>query len=440
MEVKPLQLRIGLLGLGTVGSGVAEFVITRAERITRLFDCHLELARALVRDRTKPRPVEIPSSVLTTDPQDVLGDPTIDVVVEVMGGEEPALTYMGAALQAGKHLVTANKEVMAKHGRRLLELAAQHNVDVYYEASVGGGLPLIGPFKRDFVANHISSVRAIINGTTNYILTRMSQGGIDFRDALAEAQRLGYAEADPFNDISGLDAAYKLAILSSLAFHTEVTPDQIYHQGIDTLTARDFRYARELGYAIKLLAIAREHSSGIEARVHPTLVPHQQLLSEVNGVYNAVEIEGDLVGQVLLYGRGAGRFPTASAVAGDLIDLARSIRKGVNNRTQARIEAGNRVLSIQELHTRYYFRLTVSDEPGVLAEIATVFGSLAISIAAFIQQESDSERRTAEIVLLTHRAREASVQEAVRRLRLIARVREIGSLLRIEDGLSDRGA
>ncbi|HEV7214480.1 MAG TPA: homoserine dehydrogenase, partial [Chloroflexota bacterium] len=287
-------LRIGLLGLGTVGSGVAEFIQQRSSRLTRLFGCQLQLARVLVREPHKQRAIDLPAPLLTTDPALVLDDPAIAIVVEAMGGEQPALDYMRRALRGGKHLVTANKEVLAKHGPELLALAAEHNVDLYYEASVGGGLPLIGPFKRDLLANQISSVRAIINGTTNYILTRMAEAQVDFAVALAEAQTLGYAEPDPHNDVSGLDAVYKLAILATLAFHSEVRPDQIYCEGITKLSARDFRFAAEMGYHIKLLAIGHDRAEGIEARVHPSLVPRAQLLAGVNGVYNAVELDGDL--------------------------------------------------------------------------------------------------------------------------------------------------
>ncbi|MCL5947241.1 MAG: homoserine dehydrogenase [Chloroflexi bacterium] len=437
MVAEPLHLRIGLLGLGTVGGAVAEFIITRAERITRLFDCHLELSRVLVRDRERRRSIALPPALVTTRVEEVIEDDSIDIVVEVIGGEEPAFSYMRTAIQRGKHLVTANKEVMAKHGRELLDLANQHGVDLYYEASVGGGLPLIGPFRRDLVANHISSVRAIINGTTNYILSRMSREGIDFAVALEEAQALGYAEVDPTNDVDGHDAVYKLAILASLAFHTEILPHQIYREGITQVTAKDFRYAHEMGYAIKLLAIAREMPTGIEARVHPALIPQEQLLSEVNGVFNAVEIEGDLVGHVVLYGRGAGSFPTASAIAGDLIDLVRNIRKSVSNRIQAHIESGAHILPIEEVRTRFYLRLTVVDEPGVLAEIASIFGELRISIAAFIQKEADIERQSAEIIMLTHQAREAEIRRAVERLRQVHRIIEIGILLRLEDTPSE---
>lgn len=429
-----LALRIGLLGLGTVGSGVAEFIQQRSGRLTRLFGCQLQLARVLVREPEKQRAIDLPAHLLTTDPASVLDDPTIAIIVEAMGGEQPALDYMRRALRRSKHLVTANKEVLAKHGPELLALAAEHNVDLYYEASVGGGLPLIGPFKRDLLANQISSVRAIINGTTNYILTRMAEAQVDFAVALAEAQTLGYAEPDPHNDVSGLDAVYKLAILATLAFHSEVRPDQIYCEGITTLSARDFRFAAEMGYHIKLLAIGHDRAEGIEARVHPSLVPKAQLLAGVNGVYNAVELDGDLVGRVLLYGRGAGSLPTASAIAGDLIDLARNIRKGISNRTEVTLGPTRPVLPMEAVSTRYYLRLHVADRPGVLADIAAVLARLRISIAAFIQQEVDAARQSAEIVIVTHRAREADVRAAINEFAKLTSVLELAALLRIEDG------
>lgn len=434
MSVNGTALRIGLLGLGTVGGGVAEFIQQRSARLTELFGCELQLARVLVRDVGKPRSGAVPPDLLTDDPRAILDDPAIAIVVEVMGGEQPALTYMRQALRAGKHLVTANKEVMAKHGRELLALAAANNVDVYYEASVGGGLPLIGPFKRDLLANRISGVRAIINGTTNYILTRMAEQGVAFSEALTEAQALGYAEPDPHNDVSGTDAVYKLAILATLAFHSEVTPDQVFCEGITQLDPRDFRYAANMGYRIKLLAIGHDRPDGVEVRVHPALVPTSQLLAEVSGVFNAVELDGDLVGRVLLYGRGAGSLPTSSAIAGDLIDLARNIRKGISNRTEVTLGPTRPVLPIAVLETRYYLRLHVLDQPGVLADIAAILGRKSISIAAFIQQEVDAARRSAEIVIVTHKAQEAAVQAAAAAFQDLPSVLEVATLLRIEDG------
>lgn len=425
-------LRVGLLGLGTVGTGVARFLVERGAGLAQTFGCSLELVKVLVRDPTRPRAVGLDPSLITTSPSDVLDDRDVDVVVEVMGGEDPAFAYMRRALDRGKHLVTANKEVLAKHGLELLRLAADRDVDLYYEASVGGGLPLIGPFKRDLVANRIHQVRAIINGTTNYILTRMAQDGAAYEDALAQAQALGYAEADPHNDVAGIDAGYKLAILASLAFHTDVRPTDVYQEGIEALSPKDFKYAAEMGYAIKLLAIAREEDGAVEARVHPALLPFDVLLAQVNGVFNAVELEGDLVGRVLMYGRGAGSAPTSSAVIADLIDLARNVRKGISNRTVVLLGPRKPIRSLEDVATRYYLRMEVQDHPGVLAGIASIMAAHGISIASVIQKETDVERGTAEIVLTTHVAPGRSMALARKEAAALGDVVAIPGFVRIE--------
>ena len=393
----------------------------------------MELRRILVRDPSKPR--DLAPAPLTTDVREILDDPGIDIVVEVMGGEQPAHQYLLQALARGKHVVTANKEVMAKHGPEIVAQAAERGVDVAYEASVGGGIPVIGPFKLDLLANDISRVVAIINGTTNYILTQMASGQQSYEEALAEAQRLGYAEPDPSNDVEGRDAAYKLAILASLAFRAEVRPQDVYCEGITRLAASDFRYARELGYVIKLLAIGKLVDGGIQARVHPALVPESAILASVDGVFNAVQVEGDLVGQVLFYGRGAGAGPTSSAVVADIIDLAQRVANGQRTISVLPYDSGRRVRPIDELETRYYLRLVAVDRPGVMAAITRVLGDLQISLASVVQKEDvvlGDDAKYAEIVLTTHLAREAAVQEAVRRIAELPVVQSIGSLLRVE--------
>ncbi|HEU5315580.1 MAG TPA: homoserine dehydrogenase [Chloroflexota bacterium] len=432
---RPIQ--IGLLGVGTVGGGVARLLSRKSASLAAETGREIVLRRALVRDLSRARSVELPAELLTTDPEAVLGDPEIDVVVEVMGGISPAREYVLRAIEAGKHVVTANKDLMATHGVEILERAQRHGVDVYYEASVGGGIPLIGVFRQDLAANEVHQVHAIINGTTNYILTRMAQDGVDFAPALAEAQSLGYAERDPTNDVEGIDAAYKLAILASLAFRTAVAPDQISREGITRLRAADFRYARELGYVIKLLAIGRRHGSGaqseIEVRVHPTLLPHDVLMADVNGVFNAVHVQGDLVGNVLFYGRGAGAEPTSSAVVSDVIDVAHNLNAGVKNRIPLHFGSALPIRPMSALETRYYVRLWVADRPGVLAKIAQVFGDHRISIASCIQKETDTTARTAELVIVTHPAREADMQTAVSEFRTLDIVRELANVLRIEN-------
>jgi homoserine dehydrogenase len=429
-----LNVKVGLLGLGVVGGGVARILSEKRDRYARELGCPLELARVLVRDPSKERSVSIDSALLTTDAGAVLDDPEIDIIIEVMGGEEPAFRYAREALQAGKYVVTGNKEVMAKHGAALLALARERGIDVLYEASVGGGIPIIAPLKRDLLANDIVSLSAIINGTTNYILTAMSREGRNFDEALAQAQALGYAEADPANDVEGVDAAYKLAILASLAFHGEVRPDQVYREGITRLAARDFRYARELGYAIKLLAIARRlpDGSGVQMRVHPAMLPEDEPLAKVDGVLNAVQVEGDLLGRTLFEGQGAGSLPTTSAIVADLLDAAHSVVTGVRERLAWSGEAPLTVAPMGELRAKYYLRLTITDQPGVLAQIARVLGDAEISIDSVLQKYADREARWAELVFMTHESKEASMQDALRQVEALPVVHKIGTFLRVE--------
>ena len=424
------QVNVVLLGLGVVGGGVAGALNERAETYSSRVGATLNLCRVLVRDAEKERSVKIGPGLLTVRPEDALsGD--VDIVVELMGGEHPAYELIKDSLSRGRYVVTANKEVMAKHGPELLALAAEKGVDILYEASVGGGIPIISPLKRDLSANEISSVRAIINGTTNYILTRMSRDGLDFATALAQAQELGYAEADPTNDIDGHDAAYKLAILASLAFHTRVGPDDVYREGIGGLAPRDFLYARELGYAIKLLAVARREDSTVQARVHPTLLPEDELLAKVDGALNAVQIEGDLTGRILLQGAGAGSLPTTSAVMADVLDAARAVVQD-GRPFPWRHTAELSIRPLAELVTRYYIRLGVADRPGVLAGIARAFGDHGVSIASVIQKETDEAAQTAELVIMTHPAREDAVQATLLELRDLPEVVSVGNLLRVD--------
>jgi homoserine dehydrogenase len=427
-------LKVGLLGLGVVGSGVAEILCRKADTLEREIGRRVEIARVLVRDPIKPRRLESLRPLLTTDPAAVLDDPEIDIVIELMGGEEPARSYICRAIKNRKHLVTANKEVMAKHGLAVLQLAQEHGVDVYYEASVGGGIPLIGTFRQDLAANEVREILAIINGTTNFILSKMAQEGWTFEDALHAAQQLGYAEADPTNDIEGIDAAYKLAILASIAFRQQIRPEQIYREGITRLHPSDFRYAHELGYAIKLLAIARASDGEVEVRVHPTLVPQHWLLAQVNGVFNAVQLDGDLVGKVLFYGQGAGAYPTASAVVADVIDIVHNINSGVANRVPFLVNGRRRLRPIGEVASRHYFRFWVADRPGVLAKIAHIFGENNISIASVLQKESDETAQFTELVIMTHVSREAWVQRALEQIRTLDVVREVAACLRVEIG------
>ncbi|MBT4073053.1 MAG: homoserine dehydrogenase [Chloroflexi bacterium] len=424
---------IGLLGLGVVGSAVAASVLSNDGQKRGL-----KLCGALVRDASRQRAVELPSGSVTTDPDIILDSPDIDIVVELMGGEEPALEYISRALAGGKHVVTANKEVISKHGERLRALATEHNVSLQYEASVGGGIPIINPLLDDLSANELLSLRAIINGTTNYILTEMASGGASFDDALADAQGLGFAEADPTADVDAFDAVYKISILARLAFGVSVPVESIYREGIRKTASQDFRYAGELGYTIKLLAIARRENGGLLVRVHPALVPVDVPMAKVEGVLNVVEAEGDLVGPLWLQGRGAGAEPTASAVMGDVLRTA-SVIGGTGNVRQARpIDSELPLLEMDEHQCKFYVRLTVRDRPGVLAQIAGALGEMEISIASVLQMDTDAELKNADLVIMTHPAREANMQRAVERIDALGDVDNVANLIRVESYPTDR--
>ena len=422
-------IRVALLGAGTVGAAVARTLVKKAGIYASLLGRPLIIDSILVKDASRARE-GIDAALLTTDATRFM-QPQIDIVVEMLGVEDPAVDYMIAALRAGKAVVTANKEVMAKHGARLLSVAQENNTELLFEASVGGGIPIIAPLRRDLLANSISAITAIINGTTNYILTAMSREGADFGDALGRAQALGYAEPDPTNDVEGEDARYKLAILASLAFRTPVQRESIHREGITKLTAKDFKYAAEFGYAIKLLALASAQDGGIQARVHPALLPADAPLAKVDGVLNAVQVEGDLIGRVNFQGPGAG-FPTVSAVIADVLEAAQGIVGGgpvVRPLEQAQLP----ILPIADLVTRYYIRLTAKDQPGVLAQIAACLGEAEISIATVIQKETDPAAKTAELVIMTHEAREAAMQSALKAVANLDVVQDIGNFLRVEE-------
>jgi len=423
------ELGVGLIGAGTVGAEVADRLLTWAPALRRRAGAGLELRRVAVRDVGKTRP-RVPPELLTADPHQVIDDPGIDIVVELAGGEEPARSWLERAIRARKHVVTANKVVMAAHGPELLELAGEMDVDVYFEAAVGGGIPLISTFKVDLAANQLERVTAIINGTTNYMLCRMAADGSTFAQVLADAQREGFAEADPTADVDGHDAAAKLAIMASIAFGARVHPRAVYCEGIRAVQPVDFRYARELGYAIKLMASAERTPRGVEARVHPCMVPLSHPLAVVDGVHNAVFIEGDLVGEVLLQGLGAGARPTTSAVIGDLIDLARSIQRQVRNRAPFTFD-DIAVVPMDEVTTRAYFRCRVADRPGVLAQIFTVFGEEQVSISSAIQKEVFEGEASAEFVVTTHPAPDAALRRTRQRIAALEPVRAVSSFIRV---------
>ena len=432
------EINIGLMGMGTVGGGVAAALLQNADAIKRKTGRAVRLRRALVRDASKIRQPTPPAGMLTTNPEDILSDPDVHIVVETMGGDSPAGEYLARALGAGKHVVTANKEVMSRRGPALMALAQERRVNLLFEASAGGGIPIVGCLMSQLLANDIRSIRSIINGTTNYILTRMARSQTPFADALAEAQSHGYAEADPTNDIEGVDAAYKLSVLGSLAFHRPIPHQSIYTEGISRLAPEDFRYAAELGYAIKSLAIATAEPNGlVQARVHPALVPQDHLLANVDGVYNAVEVTGDLCGQIILHGQGAGREATTSAVMGDILNILRTIGNADGPPPLPALDGdygttGNSVRPIDELSSAYYMRLTCADQAGVLAQIARILGDGNISIATVIQKDTDPGGGTAQLVITTYPAREVDVQSALAVVAELDVVSGVNNLIRIE--------
>jgi homoserine dehydrogenase len=428
------SIGIGLMGLGVISGQVARVLTQKAKILEEQVGFPLELKKIKILPEDLKRPVakEFEPSLFTTDMDEFLAQPGIDIVVEAIGGEHPAFEYLQKALVGKKHVVTSNKEVIAKRGAELFALAQKNNVSVRFEASVGGGIPIISPFMFDLAANEIKGIYAIINGTTNYILTRMAKEGADFKGVLKKAQELGYAEANPRDDIEGIDATYKLAILSSLGFHTSVRPEDIHHEGISKITSRDFKYAQELGFTIKLLAIAKQNDKWIEVRVHPVFLSEDSLLAKVDGVYNAILVEGDLVGDVLFYGQGAGPFPTSSAVIADVISVARDIVIKAENRVRIYTQPKT-IKPMSEVVTRYYVRMRVADRAGVLTQITRILGDNQISISACIQKESDSSTQSAEIVIMTHPAHESAVQKALKEMGTLSVVKEISNFIRVED-------
>ena len=434
----PTVINVGLMGLGVVGTGVAAKLLGSSSSLAEVSGRKINLKKVLVRDLSRTRDIQLPADVLTTNAKDILADPDIHILVEVMGGTDPAESYLRQGLSSGKHVVTANKEVMAKSGFELMALARDNGVNLLFEASVGGGIPIVGCMMNELAANDIRSIRSIINGTTNYILTRMAHERTSFQQALLEAQELGYAEADPTNDVEGIDAAYKLFILASLGYRQSFQPADVYCEGISKLEPQDFRYADELGYAIKFLAIANLDAAAVQLRVYPAFVSAEHMLAKVDGVYNAVEVDGSLCGPVLFHGMGAGREPTTSAVIGDLIEVVRK----TGNLTQsgyvqaivdAKYGSPLKVRPIGDLQVRYYIRLEVADTPGVLAQIAQVLGDGQISIAVVQQRDTNPETQRAEIVITTHPAQEASVQKALEALAVLPQVNRVSNTIRIEE-------
>ncbi len=431
------RIAVGLLGVGTVGSGVARLLGERADLITRRSGKRVDLKRAVVRDLGKSRGVSLDGVEVSDDPRRVIDDPEISVVIETMGGTHPTLGIVLDCLAAGKHVVTANKALLAEHGREVFAQARKYGRAVAFEASVGGGIPIIQALAVGLAANQVTSLAAIVNGTCNYILTKMTQDGLPYSVALGQAQGLGFAEADPTLDVDGTDTAHKLAVLAQLAFGATVTTDQIPREGIDRLQPADITYAGELGYTVKLLALAKLAGEALELRVAPTLVKRGTPLAEVRGPYNAVRVVGDAVGDTLFYGRGAGELPTASAVVGDLIDVVvgraaltfNALNLWADDAPPARLATANLVRS------RYYLRFSIADQPGVLATLAKSLGSHGISIASVIQHDpgDDATDGHVPLVIMTHLAAEASLKSALAEIDRLDVVRRPSVCLGVED-------
>ncbi|NLC76122.1 MAG: homoserine dehydrogenase [Clostridia bacterium] len=426
-------VKIGLLGCGVVGSGVVKQLLRNQDEIAMNTGCRFEIKRILVRDLNKQRSLDLPREIFTDQAEDILNDPEIQIVVELMGGIEPAKNYILAAFAKGKNVVTANKDVLAAHGQEIFAAAAEYEKDIRFEASVAGGIPIIQPLKESLAGNRIKRVLGIVNGTTNYILTKMSMEGKDFAEALTEAQELGYAEADPSADVDGLDAARKIAILASIAFRTRVSFDQVYVEGIRNISTLDIAYAKELGYTIKLLGVAQEVDGEVDVRVHPVLIPDRHPLASVNDVYNAVFVEGDAVGQTMFFGPGAGEFPTASSVVGDIMAVGKHVRLGITGRlTGCTCYYHKHIRSIGRLNCSYYLRLLVQDQPGVLAKIAGVLAEHQVSIASVLQKRTLAH--LAEIVIVTHQVIEADFRAAMAEIRDLPPVDKVDSVIRVESG------
>ncbi len=426
---------VGLIGFGTVGSGLVKILQKNRAVIDERLGVKVRLKAIADKDLRSRRPVRVDRKLLTRDARAVLRDPGIDIIVELVGGFEPARSFILEAVRNGKHVVTANKALLAKHGSEIFEAAARAGVEVAFEAAVAGGIPIIKAVRESFAANRILSIYGIINGTANYILTRMTGEGLDFGKALAEAQALGLAESDPSMDVGGHDAAHKLAILASLGFGGKVRLSDVYTEGITGVRPEDIRYAREFGYRVKLLAIAKESGGELETRVHPTLIPEDHLLASVSGAFNACYVRGDAVGETMFYGQGAGMLPTGSAVAADVMDLVRKMRDGAVSPPPGWMGPGRKLKlrPMSMVECPYYFRFTVIDRPGVLASISSILGRHSISIASMFQQGRRGGKGV-PIVMLAHDAKEKDVRAALRQIDRLKVVVARTVLIRVEAG------
>ena len=421
------KIKIGLLGLGTVGTGVYKLLRMRSDVMEQTAGAKLEIKKILVHNKNKKRE-GVDESLLTDDWKEILEDEEIQIIIEVIGGMEPAKTMIMEALRAGKNVVSANKDLIAEEGRELFDAARENGKDFLFEAAVAGGIPIIRPMKQCLAANEISDVLGIVNGTTNYILTKMFEDGMEFDDALKQAQDLGYAEADPTADVEGLDAGRKVAIMASIAFHSRVVFSDVYTEGITKITAADIAYAKEFDSVIKLLGIARNTGGGIEVGVYPVMLPEDHPLASVRESFNAVFIHGDAVDDAMFYGRGAGEMPTASAVVGDVIDVARNLEYNCTGRISCTCYRQIPVKDFGEVQNKFFLRMQVKNLPGVLAQIAQVFGGHKVSIARVVQKNVHSDR--AELVIVTEKVKERHMKDAIEELKQMESIYEISSVIR----------
>ncbi len=440
MNVPLREIGVGIIGFGTVGAGTAKLLMDNAEHLRRRVGIPIRLVRVADLDVTRERGVKLPDGILSTDGMALLRDPGVRIVVELVGGTGAAKDFVLEAVREGKSVVTANKALLAEHGPEIVRAAIAAGVDIGFEASVGGGIPIIRAMREGLAANRIQGIYGIINGTCNFILSKMTDEGKEFSDVLAEAQRTGLAEADPSFDIDGIDSAHKLAILVWLSTGLFVPHKEIYVEGIRDVSAMDIAFAREFGYRIKLLAIAKERGNGTEVRVHPTMIPERTLLATVGGAYNAIYVKGDFAGSSLYYGQGAGMLPTASAVASDIIEIARNLRKGASGRIPPSgfhvQEPGEKasVSPFEEVRTEYYLRFLVLDKPGVLSKIAGILGAHGISISSVIQK-GRREENAVPIVIVTHLAREKDMRGALAETDKLPVVLDRTRMIRIENNL-----
>ena len=429
------KVKIALLGLGNVGRGVWTIVKENREEIMKRSGYDVEISKILVRDINKNRGVEVPEELLTTDFNEVINDDSIKIVIEVMGGIEPAREYMLKAMENKKHIVTANKMLLATGGDELFQRADECGVMFQYEASVAGGIPIINGINESLTANKINKLYGIVNGTTNYILSKMELENLEFNNVLKEAQELGYAEADPTSDVDGYDAQYKLAILASLAFGTKVKVEDVYREGITKIKPIDMKYASDFGMSIKLLAIGKQEDGKLELRVHPTMIPDTHPLANVYDSFNAVFINGNAVGDLMFYGRGAGDLPTGSAVVSDIIAILRNNVDTENTQSVVKNNLWNKEMKdMGEVESRYYIRINVLDKPGVLGQITTIFGSNRVSLKSVIQRgRKDDTDQGVTLVLITHKTTEATINDSIEKLYDLKPVKNIENIIRIED-------